>query len=396
MRVTDVRRRKTGDGAELLVSLRLTREGASEAPSSRPRAVRDRRGAIRGDRRDGRADESELKDHRIPLDEAHDRGWGRVSIPADANPADNDFWFVFEQPAPRDGRRRGRGSARPPGRSSLPRRSRPTRRLQVLGRGDRRRATGARRLGQGRPAVLAGPAARRRRGEAGSQAFVDRGGLGDLLSAPGPGHGRVLRRALDVVDRTEATETSPSRAGGATRTCSPARRAGRRCRSGSLQVRRYCGLSAASSTPLATLTGGAPLLARVDDRTEAAPTSARPRRRRATRRWRPAASSFMCLVQRAPGGRAAIWETRGSSMAGDPPRGRSVGLEAAGRRPRRRCRPNTRFTAASIQSGDRLLGREPIGRRGVGSRPGRRRAWPGCSTDSISPASTTRRAVSAR
>ena len=44
--------------------------------------------------------EAELKDHRIPLEKGRERGWGRVSIPADANPADNDYWFVFEQPAP--------------------------------------------------------------------------------------------------------------------------------------------------------------------------------------------------------------------------------------------------------------------------------------------------------
>src|SRR5262249_19679647 len=39
---------------------------------------------------------AELKDHRIPLEKGKERGWGRVTIPADANPADNDFWFVFE------------------------------------------------------------------------------------------------------------------------------------------------------------------------------------------------------------------------------------------------------------------------------------------------------------
>ena len=33
----------------------------------------------------------ELKDHRIPLERRPERGWGKVSIPADANPADNDF-----------------------------------------------------------------------------------------------------------------------------------------------------------------------------------------------------------------------------------------------------------------------------------------------------------------
>ena len=43
----------------------------------------------------------ELKDHVIPLGQGHVRGWGRVSIPADANPADNDFWFVYDEPAAR-------------------------------------------------------------------------------------------------------------------------------------------------------------------------------------------------------------------------------------------------------------------------------------------------------
>jgi hypothetical protein len=43
----------------------------------------------------------DLKDHRIPLERSHERGWGRVSIPADANPADNEFYFVFDKPAPR-------------------------------------------------------------------------------------------------------------------------------------------------------------------------------------------------------------------------------------------------------------------------------------------------------
>ena len=44
---------------------------------------------------------TELKDHRIPLERARERGWGRVSIPADANPADDDFYFVFDVPPPR-------------------------------------------------------------------------------------------------------------------------------------------------------------------------------------------------------------------------------------------------------------------------------------------------------
>lgn len=100
VRVTDVRRRQSGDDAELLVSLRLTREGADDAKLSVPVQFE-----IEGARSEVTVEmagtQFELKDHRIPLEKSHERGWGRVSIPADANPGDNDFWFVFDQPAPR-------------------------------------------------------------------------------------------------------------------------------------------------------------------------------------------------------------------------------------------------------------------------------------------------------
>ena len=43
--------------------------------------------------------EAVLKNHVIPLAAgAESRGWGRVSIPADANAADNDFYFAFDAP----------------------------------------------------------------------------------------------------------------------------------------------------------------------------------------------------------------------------------------------------------------------------------------------------------
>jgi hypothetical protein len=43
--------------------------------------------------------EAVLKNHVIPLDRgAGPRGWGRVSIPADADAADNDFFFAFDEP----------------------------------------------------------------------------------------------------------------------------------------------------------------------------------------------------------------------------------------------------------------------------------------------------------
>ncbi len=100
VRVTDVRRQKTGDSAELLVSLKLARQDGGEGREQVPV-----RFEIDGARSEVAVDlagpEAELKDHRIPLERGKERGWGRVSIPADSNTADNDFWFVFEPPVAR-------------------------------------------------------------------------------------------------------------------------------------------------------------------------------------------------------------------------------------------------------------------------------------------------------
>ncbi len=100
IRVTDVRRQKAGDGAELLVSLRLSREGTGSGRESIPVQFE-----VDGARSEVAVEmagtQAELKDHKIPLGRGRERGWGRVSIPADANPADNAFYFVFDRPAER-------------------------------------------------------------------------------------------------------------------------------------------------------------------------------------------------------------------------------------------------------------------------------------------------------
>jgi hypothetical protein len=100
VRVTEVRRQKSGDAAELLVSLRIVREGAGDTKESVPVQFE-----IDGARSEVTVEmagpQYDLKDHRIPLERGRERGWGRVTIPADANLADNDYWFVFDQPVPR-------------------------------------------------------------------------------------------------------------------------------------------------------------------------------------------------------------------------------------------------------------------------------------------------------
>jgi hypothetical protein len=39
----------------------------------------------------------EVRDHVVPIDATQETGWGRLSIPSDATPADNEYFFVYEQ-----------------------------------------------------------------------------------------------------------------------------------------------------------------------------------------------------------------------------------------------------------------------------------------------------------
>ncbi len=100
VRVTGIRRQQSGGRAELLVSLLLSREGQADGKATIPLALE-----IEGARSEVNVEmagsQYELKDYRIPLEGKRERGWGRVSIPADANTADNVFYFVFDKPAPR-------------------------------------------------------------------------------------------------------------------------------------------------------------------------------------------------------------------------------------------------------------------------------------------------------
>lgn len=104
IRVTEVRRLETSDAAELLVSLKVKREtGAGQGEDVK--TIVPIEFQIEGSRSVVNAEfsgrEYELKDHRIPIERARKRGWGKVSIPADENPGDNDFYFAFSEPAPR-------------------------------------------------------------------------------------------------------------------------------------------------------------------------------------------------------------------------------------------------------------------------------------------------------
>ena len=100
VRVTGVRRQQSGEKTELLISLVLSREGQVEGKTTIPLEF-EIEGARSQVNIEMTGSQYELKDYRIALEGKRERGWGRISIPADANPADNHFFFAFDKPAPR-------------------------------------------------------------------------------------------------------------------------------------------------------------------------------------------------------------------------------------------------------------------------------------------------------
>jgi hypothetical protein len=99
VRVTDIRRQVTQDGAELLVSVRLSRTGETEKRQLPLQfEIEGGRSVVNVEMTGAQTD---LRDHRIPIEASRKRGFGRVSIPADANGSDNEFYFVFDDLPPR-------------------------------------------------------------------------------------------------------------------------------------------------------------------------------------------------------------------------------------------------------------------------------------------------------
>jgi hypothetical protein len=96
--VDRVTRRETGEKAELLFDLRVTRAGGDPQPVEVPvRFVIN--GAATTLQATLKENQLALQGHAIPIDKATKRGWGRVELPADAASANNVFHFVFDEPA---------------------------------------------------------------------------------------------------------------------------------------------------------------------------------------------------------------------------------------------------------------------------------------------------------
>ncbi len=202
--MTDVRRQKTADGAELLVSLRLAREGGGDAKQIGPGPVRDRWGAVRGDGRDGRRPRpssrtiaSRSKRARARLGPGLDSG-GR-------QPGRQRLLVCLRAAGPRGARSSSPRTRRRRGRWSWPRRSRPTRRSSARPKWSRpinsRRSTGTRsRSSCGRPRCP------RRTRPRQVQAFVDRGGAAIFFPPRSPRAGELfgVRWTSWVEDKAES------------------------------------------------------------------------------------------------------------------------------------------------------------------------------------------------
>jgi hypothetical protein len=313
VRVTDVRRRKTSDAAELLITLKVTRQHSTKESITVPVGfeIDGARSELTVTLNGG---ETELRDHPIPLEKGRDRGWGRVSIPADANPADNDFWFVFEQPAPR--------------RTVIvvddPQASRILQLAASISPDPSIKCTAEAIAAAQVPSVdwdnvslllwqapiPSGDLARQIR------VFIERGGSAVFFPTRVPGNDDLF--GVRFTSWSEGKPDVPLDGWRGDQDLLAHSASGTPLPVGELQIRKYCGLSG-EVTPLATLRGGAPLLARVaTDRGGAYFCATTPA---------PGDSSlalsgvvFYVMIQRAlAAGASALGSTR-QLTAGDPPR----------------------------------------------------------------------------
>jgi len=263
VRVTDVRRRAVGETAELLLSLRITREGEANQEDQRGnRQVVPLQIELDGARSELTVELAgptlDLKDHRIPLDKSQVRGWGRVLLPADANPADNDAQFVYDQaPARRTVVVSENPSAVRPFElaATISPESLPAGQVESLGPDQ------ATSLNLDGVALLVWQAPLPE-GETATQIeqYVDRGGVVLWIAPNTPTATRLF--AAGWTEWSTEDQTWPLETWRADADLLANSLAGQSLPVGALEVKRFCGLEG-ELIPLASLRGGGPLLARV-------------------------------------------------------------------------------------------------------------------------------------
>ncbi|TWU47306.1 hypothetical protein Poly51_51060 [Rubripirellula tenax] len=101
IRVSDVVLRSSGDDPHLTLSINLIGNQDAQAKTQTVPITIEIEGARSTVEVAFDGSSAELKGHRIAVPREQGRGWGRVSIPADANGADNDFYFTFDVAPPR-------------------------------------------------------------------------------------------------------------------------------------------------------------------------------------------------------------------------------------------------------------------------------------------------------
>ena len=97
VRVENVQRWQRGSNAELVLDVMVRRTDGSSTTRQVPIEfeVNNVRSVVEVELDTLGAS---LQGHRIPIDDKLNSGWGSVSLPGDANPLDNRFFFVFSEP----------------------------------------------------------------------------------------------------------------------------------------------------------------------------------------------------------------------------------------------------------------------------------------------------------
>ncbi len=100
--VSEVKRRRTPDGLRLIMDLAIRRQGADAATGDQTIPVEITLNGTRTvEEMIVSGPELIRLGHSIELGSGNERGWGRIDLPADDNLADNQSFFVFDEPATR-------------------------------------------------------------------------------------------------------------------------------------------------------------------------------------------------------------------------------------------------------------------------------------------------------
>lgn len=101
IQIGGAKRQRGPEGMRLTMDIRIRREGAAEADKAEVPVEFTLNGTRTVETFDLNGPELVLLSHSLPLAPGNERGWGRLDLPADDNPADNSAFFVFDEPAVR-------------------------------------------------------------------------------------------------------------------------------------------------------------------------------------------------------------------------------------------------------------------------------------------------------